>query len=1041
MFATLLLAASTAAVDPVSFANPPDDCRPRCWWAWMNGNVSKEGIARDLAEMAKIGIGGATIFDLGGGIVEGPVEGYTPAWYEHVRFAGEEAAKNGLDLSVHNCAGWTASGAPWITPENSMKRLSVSDIVLEPGETFRGKFPVNGDVPRGWIKEISLIAYPAPAAEKSAPPAVDFVREGKHGYLLTLPKPYAVTGFEFRHHPNTVWTWMQSATFRVETSEDGQAWKPVTDLKLELFNNGFPLAREERLAVPLGKEVRASRFRFTFDAPNKIGNCYELAELRLTCNSKVVPDVKARSIAFRQGFAPIPDAADAVIDAKTEYLDVSRFLRPDGTFEWTAPASGRLWIVQRTAAVSTGAVNGPDPGRRQGLECDKLDKKGIDAVYEGYVGKLRGMKGLTDVLCDSWEVGSQNWTDILPAEFAKRRGYRVERFWPAFSGRVVGSAERTEKFFRDWRKTIAELFTENYSNRFRDLAHRDGLRYQCEPYGNSPADNYAYAKSADLPMSEFWVYGPDVLAKGESSAASAFPDEQCVRTVASAVHFHGKAFADAESFTCAPGANGKWRKGPAILKACGDAALAAGINRFTYHSITHQPWKDRCLPGAVMNVFGTVTELNSPMWPMMKPMVKYHTRLHYLLSRGRSASRLLYVAPDDQVRKFPKAGFPADITYDIIGADDAALVKIEKGRIFAPSGVEYEAMVLADDAAYEYASAAEVKRFKTAGVKIFREDETAFAGITRDFASEGASVRVRTIRRDYADGACGFFVAYPGTNAVTLACSFAVKGRFPELWDAESGQRFRIAAFREENGRTFLDLPLDPSGSAFVYFAPTANAALPPFLDIQHLKPSTVQTLNNFTLSFPEGWDCGGPYALDRLVSWTALGGEAQYFSGTATYEATFELPQTPKNSKPQNLLLDLGEVRETAEVFLNGHSVGVLWKPPYRLDLTSALRSIAQSNDPNNRTISLRIAVANSWANRLIGDAKKPDDCVWWENDWRAGLLKEIPAWVRDGKPSPTGRHTFSIVRHYKGTEPLLPAGLLGPVRLMTFADDSSDG
>ena len=1035
--AALTAFASPAVVDPISFANPPDDCRPRCWWAWMNGNVSKEGIARDLAEMAKIGIGGATIFDLGGGVVAGPVEGYTPAWYEHVRFAGEEAAKSGLDLSVHNCAGWTASGAPWITPENSMKRLTVSDIVLEPGETFRGKFPVNGEVPRGWIKEISLIAYPAPAAEKPAPPAVDFVREDKHGYLLTLPKPYAVTGFEFRHHPNTVWTWMQSATFKIETSEDGQAWTPVADLKLELFNNGFPLAREERLAVPLGKEVRASRFRFTFDAPNTIGNFYELAELRLTCNSKVVPDVKARSIAFRQGFAPIPAAADAVIDAKTEYLDVSRFLKPDGSFEWTAPASGRLWIVQRTAAVSTGAMNGPDPGRRQGLECDKLDKKGIDAVYEGYVGKLRGMKGLTDVLCDSWEVGSQNWTDILPGEFAKRRGYRVERFWPAFSGRIVGSPEQTERFFRDWRKTIAELFTENYSNRFRDLAHRDGLRYQCEPYGNSPADNYAYARSADLPMSEFWVYDPEKYAKNKSVDENTFPDEQCIRTVASAVHFHGKAFADAESFTCAPGPNGRWRKGPAILKASGDAALAAGINRFTYHSITHQPWKDRYLPGAVMNVFGTVTELNSPMWPMMKPMVKYHTRLHYLLSRGQSASRLLYIAPDDQVRKFPKTGFPAGIAYDIVGADDAALVRIEKGRIFAPSGVEYEAIVLAEDSAYEYASAADVKRFAAAGVRIFREDETAFAGITRDFTCSGTPARVRTIRRNYADGSCGFFIACPDTNAVTLACSFAVNGRFPEIWDAESGQRFRIASFREEGGRTFLDLPIDPCGSAFVYFASKSNSSLPPYRPLsieQSSNPNnrTIMTISRFTLTFPEGWDCGGPYALDRLVSWTTLGGEVQYFSGTAVYETTFDLNQAIEQSNnPTNrtILLDLGDVRETAEVFLNGRSVGILWKPPYRLDLTSALRSIEQSK---NRTISLRIAVANSWANRLIGDAKKPDDCVWWENDWRAGLLKEIPAWVKEGKTSPTGRHTFSIVRHYKGAEPLLPAGLLGPVRLV---------
>lgn len=140
-------AASNAVVDSAAFENPPADCRPRCWWAWMNGNVSKDGIARDLAEMARVGIGGATIFDLGGAVVAGPVEGYTPAWFEHVRYAGEQAAKNGLDLCVHNCSGWTASGAPWITPENSMKRVVTSDITLAPGETFAGKLPLDCPIP------------------------------------------------------------------------------------------------------------------------------------------------------------------------------------------------------------------------------------------------------------------------------------------------------------------------------------------------------------------------------------------------------------------------------------------------------------------------------------------------------------------------------------------------------------------------------------------------------------------------------------------------------------------------------------------------------------------------------------------------------------------------------------------------------------------------------------------------------------------------------------------------------------------------------
>ena len=1017
--------AAAVLLSALEFAAPPAECRPRCWWGWMNGNVSKEGIVRDLSEMQRLGIGGATVFDLGCGVAAGPVEGLTDAWFEHLRFAGEEAAKRGIEISVHNSSGWTVSGAPWITPENSMKRLAVGEVAVQAGDRFVGRIPLGVEPPRGWVREVSLVAYPAPPAEGEPPPDVGFVRDGENRYVVTLPKELDVSGFEFRHSPNRVWEWRRTACFAVE-AEGKDGWEMVAEPKVAIFDGGIAMARDERLSVSLGRRVRARRFRFAFDAPNDLGNDYSLVELRLTCSSKAVPDVKARSFAFRQGFAPIPDVPGAAVEDRSEVVDVSRFMKADGTIDWTAPKDGRLWIVQRTAAISTGAMNGPACERRGGLECDKLDKRGIDAIYEGYVGRLRGMKGLVGVLCDSWEAGSQNWTDALPEEFAARRGYRVDGYWPAFAGRVVGSPAETDRFFRDWRKTIAELFDENYAGRLRELAHRDGLRFMCEPYGNLPGDVHAYARRADLPMSEFWVRPASAYADGEPADENTYPDERCIRAVASSVHFFGRDFADAESFTCAPDPCGRWRSGPATLKACGDAAMAAGISRFTYHSVTHQPWGGRYLPGAAMSVFGTVTEINSPTWPMLRPMADYHARLSYLLSRGRSASRLLYVAPDDPLAKFPRGGFPRGVAYDIVGADAATLVKTDGGRIVAPSGAEYEAVVLAEDSAYEFASAAAVRRIKTAGVRVFRDGEKDFAGVTRDFACTGTKARVRAIRRDYKDGSCGYFVACPDTNAVTLACSFAVTGLYPELWDAETGRRERIDDFREEGGRTVLDLRLGPCGSAFVRFAPFRDPKLP-----RRTSPAEwrveEKALKGFTLTFPDGWGCGGPFTLDAPKSWTELpGGETRYFSGTAVYETTMDV--AADGGCGRRTFLDLGDVRETAEVFVDGKSVGVLWKPPYRVELTDALRG------KGGGKATLRVAVANTWANRLIGDARKPEDCEWWsDDDWRAGLLKAIPSWVKEGRPSPTGRFTFSLVRHYKGGEPLLPAGLLGPVRVET--------
>jgi hypothetical protein len=183
------------------------------------------------------------------------------------------------------------------------------------------------------------------------------------------------------------------------------------------------------------------------------------------------------------------------------------------------------------------------------------------------------------------------------------------------------------------------------------------------------------------------------------------------------------------------------------------------------------------------------------------------------------------------------------------------------------------------------------------------------------------------------------------------------------------------------------------------------------------LLPAPVQIAGPWTVSFPSGWAAPANVSLERLQSWTDhTNPGVKYFSGTATYEKELEVP--PDWLRPgYSVCLDLGAVKNFAEVSLNGKPLGILWKPPFRVDITGAAK-------PGRNTLTVK--VTNLWPNRLIGDEQLPSDC-----EWNGKELKAWPPWLLEGKSSPTGRLTFTTWHHWTKDAPLLTSGLLGPVRL----------
>ena len=350
---------------------------------------------------------------------------------------------------------------------------------------------------------------------------------------------------------------------------------------------------------------------------------------------------------------------------------------------------------------------------------------------------------------------------------------------------------------------------------------------------------------------------------------------------------------------------------------------------------------------------------------------------------------------------------------------------------------------------------------------------------------------IRFIHRK-VDGDDLYFVASALEETRTFLCSFRVKGRRPEIWWPDTGRTDAVAVYNEQEGNTSIPLNLDPCGSAFVVFRADAaplpdrvvsvrmngvevsGLGLKPAPDIQlhpgmgsvivtpgsaggfhiqageaggyELKTFGGRTLKVNVPTLPDPYRIEGPWELDfpkglgapervtleRLISWTEHSNAGvKFFSGTATYHRKFELPARMMG-KDRALCLDLGRVCVIAQAKLNGHDLGILWKPPFRVDVTEVIKAGANE---------LEVSVVNLWPNRLIGDDNLPSDVEWAQPAGfgggggaasRGAYLAAYPQWLLDNKPSPTGRVAFTVWRHWTKDDPLLESGLLGPVRII---------
>lgn len=742
-----------------------------------------------------------------------------------------------------------------------------------------------------------------------------------------------------------------------------------------------------------------------------------------------------------------PAAPPEAVIPRQQIIDLTGRMDRDGVLTWDAPPG--KWLVLRYGHATNLKMTRPSPAAAVGLECDRLANSGIEAHFDGHLKKLLAWAGpagpatLGSVFIDSWEAGGQNWTATFPAEFQRRRGYDVRPWLPVMSGRVVESATLSARFLWDVRATISELICENYAGRLRQLAQAHGLRLSAEAYGRLCIDNLAYAGTADLPVAEFW-------ARGEGLIAGPGNWEGSSKGMASAAHTYGKPIVGAEAFTSDRG----WRDHPFLIKALGDRAFTRGINRFYLVLAAHQP-RDDMVPGLTHRRWGQHFQRHNTWWSYSGPWIEYLSRSQFLLQQGVPVADVAYWCGEGAPLNVDpmRLAVPAGYDFDFCSAEIVLRMTMNAGWIELPSGTRYRYLLLPDSETMTLPLARKIRQLVDQGARVIGQKQFRDTPGLTDYPRAGGEVgrigarlwearRVTSgesladvFRRDtlppdfegpglsYIHRRMGateiYFVSHQENSVREVTCTFRVAGMRPELWDPETGAIRDLPEYRVADGRIHVPLRFEPMQSWFVVFrhpGRTGRSILPVAERNFPAWKGAATVSGSWMVRFDPAW--GGPkdpVMFSELSDWSRRPEPGiKYYSGTATYACRFDV----SDLGPQ-VLLDLGQVEVMARVRLNGRECGIVWKPPYRLDIARALR--AGEN-------VLGIEVVNLWVNRMIGDEQLPSDSEWKDFE----TLLEWPEWFRRGEPRSSGRYTFTTARYYTKDTPLVRSGLLGPVTLL---------
>jgi len=690
------------------FENPPETARPRVWWHWLDGNITKEGIKLDLEWMHRTGLGGFQAFDasLGPTVVKNRLVYMSPEWKDAFKYATVLADRLGFEEAIASSPGFSETGGPWVLPNEAMKKYVWSEIRLKGGPRFKGVLPHppsnTGAFQNLPIEDVGAAmggVFHAP--EFYADSAVIAFRVAKNDVTLESLQPVITssrpidtallsdgdltkaTNLEMPDNPGEkAWiqySFPQAQTIRAITIVAGKrsafegylsAGRP-SGIALESSDDGT----NYRIVVSIPKggstehtlsfaPVTARYFRVTFGAPpapepgsaearfggsSRRPSSIPIAELVLH------PGARVNEFEEKAAFDPVadlyglatPEFSHEDVVEKRNVIDLTGKMESDGTLDWIPPPGD--WVVMRFGYSLLGITNHPASKEATGLEVDKLNSKYVRNYMNRYLDMFK---------------------DTVGAEMMGKRGirYMVNDSWEA--GAQNWTDDMIQQFTRrrgydprPWLPVLAGRVVESSeaSDRFlwdfrktiADLttdAHYGQIAASLKErgmghYGESHENSRAFIGDGMEAKKLDDIPMSAMWAQMPGVGGTPYDYNADDRESASVAHIYGKNLAAAETFTTCDSTNA-YAWSPATLKPSADLEFLNGINRLVIHVSAHQPFVDKA-PGLSFGPCGQWFTRNETWAEQANVWIDYLARSSWLLQQGKFAADVLYFYGED----------------------------------------------------------------------------------------------------------------------------------------------------------------------------------------------------------------------------------------------------------------------------------------------------------------------------------------------------------------------------------------------------------
>lgn len=960
-----------------AFANPPDSAKVWAYWWWLNGYVTRQGIVKDLDAMKEQGIAGVLVFNAGGGPTPKSTVFMSQEWRDLFRFAVEEASKRSIEVSLNLCSGWNAGG-PWVTASEAPQELIFSKVRIKGPTVFSDVIPE----PRHndpYYRDIAVLAYRLEAGP--TPSAITNIVQGEASILdPAYTNAYPVS--------NPAGTKKKTDTI---TPPHFCRSDSVVDLSKNLDPSGrlrWQAPDGEWVILRFGHSVMQaySQGHLKLCGPNDEG--YEVDPLRSDVMDKHFAETAGKVL---EDVGPLAGMTKTL---QYFHIDSWEIGKPNWTLKFRGEFKHRRGydMLPFMSALAGESVDNPEVTARF---MEDFNRTLSDLVVENYYGRLAVLSHQHGIGTHPESEGPElQWEDSLRAlgtgdipmaeywgRVTQPDGYILfdspsERRWmdglkgAAAAGHIYGKHIVQAEAFT----VVSAIDWSDYPFALKDI----GDRAFCEGINRNVLCFYVHQPDPDaIPGYEWprvgmkidrnvtWFSMSHAWLRYLSRCQFMF---QRGRFVADACYFYGEGVPNYVS--------GRESMNPPLPAGydCDSIDAEALLNRMTVQDgrlhlpgglsyrilvMPHRPWSmPPSLDFISVNTYpgpgnGLPVGFSAAVLRKVKELVENGATI--LGPKPVRAPGLKnYPHSDTEVRQLADAIW-GDAT------QDAGERRLRKGRVVWGKRIE----------------------------DIFNQDE-----VVPDFTFHGNRPWVDLRYIHYSvDGAECYFISNQMLRDEKVDCTFRVSGLQPELWDAVTGEVRSLHEFHSNQGRTTVPLEFAPRQSFFVLFRKPSKSHLSSGNRTKNFSNAEVvrKIEGPWEVSFDPRW--GGPATIkfDRLQDWTERPEEGiRYYSGTARYKKTFDIPE---KTKWVRLFLDLGTVNYVASVRLNGMGLGIVWTAPWRVEITGAVRSHG-----NN----LEIDVVNLWPNRLIGDAKLP----------------------------PENRFTKTNVRPDPGWQ-LFPSGLLGPVAL----------